>query len=283
MPTVTDWQLTGSNDQSIYGNTHMPAPGCNPVGVLLICHGFKGYKDYGFFPQLAEAASEAGLIAHRFNFSHSGMTNNIETFERPDLFEQDTWRKQSADLCTVIDAVDSGELEGRDLPMVVFGHSRGGVTTLLTAAEPAVNERLAAIVTAAAPSAASRLDQDQIAMLRQVGKLASPSARTGQTLQVGRIWQDEIDGEPDWHDPCKAVAKITKHVLLIHGTDDTTVPLSEAHELHHANQNARLLVIENAGHTFNAPNPLPLDQTPPAETKQMIDDVCAFAVRHSKA
>lgn len=279
--TVKDWTLPGSDGQPILGNTHMPDGGPDAaVGVLIICHGFKGYKDYGFFPQLAESAAKAGLIAHRFNFSHSGMTNKIDTFEKPELFEQDTWRKQSADLRTVIGAVASGELPGQGLPLAVFGHSRGGVTTLLTAGEPEVNEQLAAVVTAAAPSACSRLGDDEKDMLKRTGRLPSPSSRTGQTLYVGRIWQDEIDEDPTWHDPCRAIAAISKPVLLIHGTIDPTVPVTEAMELKAAAPGVELLSIQDAGHTFNAPNPLAMDQTPPPEAQQMIDAVCDFAVKH---
>ena len=54
---------------------------------MLIAHGFKGYKDYGMFPRLARVAAETGFVAHRFNFSHSGMTDRIATFEHPDLFD----------------------------------------------------------------------------------------------------------------------------------------------------------------------------------------------------
>ncbi len=62
MSKVSDWSISGSQGQPILGNTHMSAPGSTPgstagstpIGVMLICHGFKGYKDYGFFPQLAE-------------------------------------------------------------------------------------------------------------------------------------------------------------------------------------------------------------------------------------
>ncbi len=286
MPDVSDWTIPGYDSQPILGNTHMPDGGPDAaVGVLLISHGFKGYKDYGFFPRLAQAASAAvphALIAHRFNFSHSGMTNHIETFERADLFERDTWRKQSADLRKVINAVRSGELAGQGLPIVVFGHSRGGITTLLTAAEPDVQSQLTAVITAAAPSACSRLDADQAELFKRVGRLPSPSSRTGQTLYVGRIWQDEIDNDPIWHDPRRAIAAINRPVLLIHGTDDTTVSLDEARELHSAQPNAGLLIVENAGHTFNAPNPLPLDHTPPPETQQMIDAACGFALEHCK-
>ncbi len=279
MPQVIDWSIPGSDGRTILGNTHMPDGGHEKaIGVILICHGFKGYKDYGFFPHMAQAAASAGLIAHRFNFSHSGMTNNTDTFEHPDLFEQDTWRKQSNDLKAVIAAVESGELQGQHKPLTIFGHSRGGLTTLLTAGDQGASKQLAAVITAASPSAASRLDPDQIEMLKRLGRLPSPSSRTGQTLHVGRIWQDEIDEDPTWHDPCQAIAAINCPVLLIHGTDDTTVPISEAHELHQAKPDAKLEIIPGAGHTFNAPNPLPLNQSPPPETQQMIAAACGFAV-----
>lgn len=283
MPNITDWSIPGYDNHPILGNTHLPDGGRDSaIGVLLITHGFKGYKDYGFFTHLAEAAAQAGLIAHRFNFSHSGMTNQIDTFEHPELFEQDTWHKQSADLKSVINAVANGTLTGQGKPLTLFGHSRGGVTTLLTAAEPDISPLLAGVITAASPSACSRLDPDTIDMLKRVGRIASPSSRTKQTLYVGRIWQDEIDEAPSWHDPCRAIASIQCPVMLIHGSDDTTVPLSEAEELYNARPDAEYLVIPGAGHTFNAPNPLPLDQVPPPETQQMIDTACEFAVKQSK-
>jgi uncharacterized protein len=283
MSNVTNWSIPGSNNQPILGNTHIPDTGTETaIGVILICHGFKGYKDYGFFPHLAEAASAVGLIAHRFNFSHSGMTNRTDTFENPDLFEQDTWRKQSDDLNSVIAAVEAGELQGQHKPLTIFGHSRGGLTTLLTSGDPGISEKLAAVIAASSPSACSRLEPEHKELLKRVGKIPSPSSRTGQTLYVGQQWQDEIDEDPTWHDPCRAIEAIKCPVLLIQGSDDTTVLLAEAHELHQANPDATLKIIPGAGHTFNAPNPLPLDQSPPPETRQMIAAACGFALDSCK-
>ena len=105
------------------------------------------HSDYGMFPLMAETLSRAGMVAHRFNFSCSGMTNAFETFARSDLFERDTWNQQVGDARRVIGAVASGEIAGRGLPMVLIGHSRGGVTAILTAGRHAGELDLAGAVT----------------------------------------------------------------------------------------------------------------------------------------
>ncbi len=51
-----------------------PAPG------VLIVHGFKGFKDWGMFPLMAERLAEAGFAACRFNLSGSGIGEDGETF-----------------------------------------------------------------------------------------------------------------------------------------------------------------------------------------------------------
>lgn len=298
------WSLPGSDGQPILGETHLPpVPLATPEtmgsataarGVLLIAHGFKGYKDYGFFPALADAAAEAGLIAHRFNFSHSGMTERTATFERPELFERDTWGRQIEDLATVAHAAAHGDLagSGQSLGQVWFGHSRGGVTTLLTAARvfapsfggsydqwPNQPPAPVGIVTAAAPDAAVSLDEDQRRIVREQGYLVSPSSRTGQDLRVGRAWLEEVEGMPDAFDVQAAAATLRCPLLILHGDEDRTVPVSAARNLAQAaGDRATLHIISGAGHTFNARNPLPGDEAYPEALTTMIERTTRVAL-----
>jgi len=275
MQSIIDWTLTGSDGQPIIGNTHRPDR--EPRGTLIVCHGFKGYKDYGFFPRLCRRAAEAGLIAHRFNFSHSGMTNRVETFEKPGLFEKDTWSKQVADLRTVHVAVTRDDLAYGGGPIFWFGHSRGGVTVLNTAAQATGKDKPGKIVVAATPSGQCRLSDEHIDRLERDGYMLSPSNRTGQTLRVGIDWLNDIRAQGDALNPRVSIAQIDVPTLLIHGEDDPTVPLLEAQELLEASgQRARLVVIPEAQHTFNCPNPLPESDDEPAATKQMFDAALAF-------
>ncbi|MCC6271413.1 MAG: alpha/beta fold hydrolase [Microbacteriaceae bacterium] len=301
MPShAIDWTLAGSDNQPILGTIHVPAGPVRGCGVLVICHGFKGYKDYGFFPLLAETAAELGLLAVRFNFSHGGMANNLaafdrsDMFERPDLFERDTWSKQVRDLRVVTDAVRLGRLPGVErpnLPVVYFGHSRGGVTALLAAAGMGVARDdapppaptpgpISAVVTASAPDTACSLSEKEKEVMRRQGFLQSPSSRTGQILRVGRRWLSEIEAAPAAFDPLRAAAAIACPMLVIHGDVDQTVSsLAATHIAQAAGPKASVLILPGASHTFNAPNPLPHGIAPPPATAQMIDAVCAFAAR----
>lgn len=276
-----DWMIEGADGEPIYGTSHVPIPEyVRPQGVLLIAHGFKGYKDYGPLPQLAEHAAQRGLVAHRFNFSHSGVTRRHETFARPDLFEKDTWRKQVHDMRAVATAVHHDDLPGVALPMVWFGHSRGGVSALLANVRCTVGARPVGLVLAAAPHKACNLTDAEKQQLHRDGRLPVRSARTGQTLHIGRRWLEEYEADPDAHDPELAVAAADEPVLIVHGTADETVPVHAANRLHRAAaQWSTLHLIEGASHTFNAPNPLPLTATPPPATQEMIDTTCEFALR----
>lgn len=295
MPNLHDWNLVGSNGQTIYGTTHLPADPQAAPGVLLIAHGFKGYKDYGFLPVIAQRAADAGLIAHRFNFAHSGMTDRPDTFARPDLFEQDTWSRQVQDLQTVHLAARSRLVPDqgpeRDIkPVVWFGHSRGGDACLLAGARAFAPDfymnryrgryeaKPVGIIAAAAPDYAQKFSEDQKRMLRRAGYLVSESSRTGQALKVGRAWLDEIESDPEAFDPVTAASHIACPLLIVHGDADETVPVSAAHALDQAAPDSELIILPGGTHTFNATNPLPKDEPLPDQAARLIDATVNFAL-----
>ncbi len=279
MSVVENWTIEGSAGEPIIGNTHRPDG--DPIGAMLIAHGFKGYKDYGMFPRIAVEMAGRGLIAHRFNFSHAGMTDNLETFERPDLFENDTWNRQVEDLRAVMNAVEDGTLSGRGLPLVIFGHSRGGVTALLAAGRFAGDASVtqpAGVATASAPHACNFLSKAESKLLLEQGFLVSPSSRTGQQLRIGRAFLDEQLADPDAHDLLTLVARITCPVLLVHGELDSTVPTFCASRIAEALTDLpRIEIVPGADHVYNTPNPMPPDAEPSPQLRELLTALGDFA------
>ena len=105
--------------------------------AVVILHGFKGFKDWGMFPPLAERLARAGFAAVTFNMSGSG-ADDSGSFSFPERFGHNTFSAEVRDAGTVLDALAAGSL-GVEPPSAigVLGHSRGGgVGILLAGARP---------------------------------------------------------------------------------------------------------------------------------------------------
>jgi len=272
---IDQWTLAGAEGRALLGDAHIPD---SPIGVVCIVHGFLGYKDYGMFPRVAASFADAGFVAHRFNLSHSGMTRNTDTFERADLFERDTWMKQVHDVSAVVDAVRVGQLAGRDLPIVLFGHSRGGLTSILSASRlNAEGRAVAGVITSATPSAACRMDEPSQKAVLERGFAEVVSNRTGQTLRIDAAWLREQLDDPAAHDVCAHAGRVGAPVLIVHGRDDATVSADDAKELAHAAGSDEPVIVPGGNHVFNTPNPMPDDAAPSPQLAMLLNVSIGFA------
>ena len=292
--TSTPWQITGSENLPLFGNTHLPCDTETPRAAIIMTHGFLGYKDYGLFPFLAQSLADNGFICHRYNLAHSGMTNNIESFEHPDLFEKDTWNHQVSDINAVIAAVQSGKIAGEGLPLILWGHSRGGVSSLLTLGRHFLHHtntnssddstsHPAGLITVSAPSATTRISTEIREQIKAQGYLEVTSGRTGQTMRINRNWLDEIEADPDHHDVLKMASHIQCPVLAIHGEEDPTVDSQSASEIAQAVKRggapASYHLIPGANHVFNTTNPMPQGSEPSTQLQELIKSCIEFAGR----
>jgi dienelactone hydrolase len=273
------FQLKGADGAAITGDLYIPAP---DVPLVIVIHGFKGFKDWGCFPWIGQQLASAGLAAAVINLSHNGIGSKFDTFERLDLFEADTWSKRVFDLEQVLHAASHGLLGSGDQPhparIGLLGHSMGGGLAVLMAAR---DPRVRSIVTLAGVSRPNRIPMAEVkAHLQAYGHVQVENARTRQIMRIGREFFDELEAHGGAFDIQAAARASTTPWLIVHGAADEAVPLDEAHELLDAangnpveGENVKLLVIENAGHTFGAAHPF---KSPAPELEQAID----CAARH---
>lgn len=270
---MVDWSIPGSSGRPVIGTTHLPSESGDMH--ILLAHGFKGYKDYGFIPWLSEHLAGVGHVVHRFNFSHGGMEHGHGSFDES-AFQEDTWNRQVEDLLLLFKASRRGELPGGTPGGILLaGHSRGGVTSLLTAGRHAgeeVLDPLRGIATLASPAACLQMtDHDQERLLEE-GRLASPSSRTGQLLHVGRSWLSEQLDAPEEHDLLAVAGKVKVPVHVIHGSEDDAVPVESAHAIGDAVESLTgRVLIEGANHVFNTSNPFSVDGEASPELRELGD------------
>jgi len=221
---------------------------------VLIVHGFKGFKDWGMFPPLADRLARAGFTAVSFNLSGSGVDGAGE-FSRPGRFERNTFSVELADLALMLEAVEAGGLGfPRPTSIGLVGHSRGGGMAVLAARR---HGSVKALVTWAAIAHVKRWDDAQRRIWRAEGRIDIVNSRTGQVLPIATDLLDDIEAHADSSlDIEAAAARLEIPWLVVHGQEDETVPVSEAERLARAAESrAELLLIEGTGHTFGAAHP----------------------------
>ncbi|MFN2397899.1 MAG: alpha/beta hydrolase family protein [Gemmatimonadaceae bacterium] len=237
---------------------------------IVICHGFKGFYRWGFFPILIDALATEGWRVVSFNFSGSGVGSDLENFTEQDAFFHDTFGQQLADLALVIDQATARQWLG---PLfALFGHSRGGGIAILHAAR---QSRVGALVTWASISHVTRWAQDSIAQWRANGFLEVPNVRTGQILRLGTAALDEVEAERSASlDIQAAASRLSVPWLIVHGTADETVPPAEAEALSLAAPViSKLLYVQGANHAFDVKHPA--SQASPA-LREAIEHTLSF-------
>jgi uncharacterized protein len=241
-------QFTILSDEGLPIRGDLDAPAGAKALVVLV-HGFKGFKDWGFFPWLAETLFAHRFAVCRFNMARSGIGENPETFERLDLFAEDTYSGQIADLQKVVRYCQ----ERVDAPVFLVGHSRGGGVSLL-AAEGI--ENLSGIVTWSAISHTDRWDDATKATWRRIGYQEVENARTKQMMRMSPRMLDDIEAHRERLDILERVTQIEQPILVIHGARDESVPLAESVDIASYAREASRVVIADASHTYNAIHPL---------------------------
>lgn len=248
----TSFTLQNKHDLELLGDTHTPSE--TPRACVILLHGFKGYKDYGFIPVLAHDLCEEGMIVHRFNSSTSGMTNEIDTFARTDLFALDTWTRQVDDVVRMVNAVRDGELAGSDLPIYLIGHSRGGAAVLLAGGRHGDELDLAGVITINAIDQCSRISTMTHSEMLEQGYIISTSARTKQDLKINSTWLSEQLEDPDAHDVLLQASRLRCPACVIHGDSDQAVDPSAGIAIANACSTQVHTLIEG-NHVLNMPNP----------------------------
>jgi pimeloyl-ACP methyl ester carboxylesterase len=243
---VTTFEIDSDETLPLRGNLHIPE---RPRALVVVVHGFKGFKDWGFFPWLAEHLAQHRLAVCRFNMSRSGIGENPETFDRLDLFERDTYSTQLADLLRV---TRFAQEHARGLPTFLLGHSRGGGVALLAAREL----ELEGVVTWSAIARVDRWDDATKAQWRKDGFREELNSRTKQVMRMSSLMLDDYDANSERLDVLAAAEQLRVPLLVVHGQRDESVPVAEAHTIAARAQDASLAVIERASHTYNAIHPL---------------------------
>lgn len=222
---------------------------------IVFVHGFKGFKDWGFGPYLAEYLANKGFFVVTFNFSHNGIDNKNE-FSEIEKFASNTFTLELEELNEMIAACKSGYFEGNIPERIgLLGHSRGGGIALLSAA---ANDDVDCVTVWSSVSTFDRYTDRHKKDWREKGIFEVVNSRTKQVMKLNLTLLEDLEANKnDKLNILKAVEHLKKRLLIVHGEQDLAVPISEADEIYR-NSDKRLteyLKIAKTGHTFDIKHP----------------------------
>ena len=235
-------EIRNSGGEKLDYSFHAGKSGNNRL--LIIGHGVTGNKDRPFVVALAAAAAQSGIPCLRFSFAGNGQSEG--------RFIDATITKEVQDLGAVLDAATQAGYE-----ITYAGHSMGGAVGVLRASsDPRIHRliSLAGMVHTKAfaerefgmvkPDAGFMWDDDSCPLSQAY---MDDTARIGSVLHLG--------------------ATIRVPWLLVHGTEDDVVPISDSREIHaQAGPPAKLKELVGANHVFKGEE----------HTKAMIDVVLGW-------
>lgn len=227
--------------------------------LLIFCHGFKGFKDWGCFPYMLEKIAGDGNYVLSFNFSYNGTGDeeiNRSEFTRLELFAENTLSRELEDLESVIDFVfqNKEDFHFDTENLILSGHSRGGGTVIIKAGE---DKRIRKLVTLAAVCNFDRYGETMLKKWKEDGYIETLNTRTNQLMRMNYTLVDDYLKNKERLDIQKAVSKINIPFLIIHGMQDLSVDYSNAEDIYSRSNKdlTKLVLLENTGHTFGAVHP----------------------------
>ena len=202
--------------------------GDEPVGVIA-CHGMLSSRNGTKIQYLSSLLTEFGIPNLRFDFCGRG--------ESDGMVEELSYSNQVEDLQGAIEFMVTQGMQR----IALFGSSMGGSVALLAASR---DERVVAISTIAAV-AYPELLEDRYPRATHEWRKNGYLELEGATIGLNFLEDAKI------HNVVSAVAVIQAPLMVIHGIQDATVPVCDAHDIASAANNVFLNIVDGADHRFS--------------------------------
>lgn len=247
--------------------------GAPPRSAVVLVHGFKGFRKWGFLPYLARRLAVRGYAAVTFDFSLNGIDEDPERITALEKFARNTYSRELEELSLILDALCEGDLAPRRPDRVgLLGYSRGGGDAVLAARS---DGRIRALATWAPVRTFDRWREETRRTWREEGRVWVLDGRTGTQLPLDVSLLEDVEENRAALDVEAAAAEVDVPWLIVHGEDDVTVSADEGRALARAS-GARLVLLEGADHTFGAGHPF-------GEPTEVLDRAVLLTVDHFDA
>lgn len=231
----------------------------NKMPVIIFCHGYKGYKDWGAWNLVAKEFANNNFFFLKFNFSHNGGTvENPIDFPDLNAFGNNNFTHELNDIERVLSFISENTEFSKNIDLTnifLIGHSRGGGLCAIKASE---NKQIKGLITWAGVSNFKiRFNEgsQEFKEWKDKGVKYVENKRTKQQMpHFFQFFLDFKENEKRFNIQ-SAIQSLKIPFLVIHGDNDKSVLQNEGRDLHSWNKNSKFFSVKNGTHTFSSMHP----------------------------
>lgn len=232
--------------------------------LIVFCHGFNGFKDWGAFNLMADYFVLRGFQFVKLNFSHNGTSPEFPTdFVDLEAFGNNNFEKELEDIESLLAALKKEsfahllDFEG----LFFVGHSKGGATALAYAlAHPEV---VSCATLAGVLDPVVRYGKVNDKLWKDNGIKFIVNGRTKQKMPLYYQLVENTQKIKERLDIRNLLKGDKRKYLFLQGGKDEAVPVDEVNLVKNL-PNCTVSILQDANHVFGASHPyvnsnLPID------------------------
>ncbi len=222
--------------------------------LVIVSHGFKGFKEWGFLPYLSERMAEKGAIVYTQDFSLNGIIDAEKRTYDIDKFSRNTISQALSDIDYLINHCKEEYKEEWNGDVYLFGHSLGGGISIVAGKK---FEAVKKIAVWGSISTFDRYSQRQKEIWRKRGVMEFNDQTTGETFKIDICYLEDLESNADEFSIMGSIKNLEKPLLILHGHVDVTVRPVEAQRMYDESNKkiTNLVVQEKTNHTFGVVHP----------------------------
>ena len=232
----------------------------NKAPLVLLIHGFRAFKDWGFFPYFSQKLTEAGYISSSIDFSLNTLLDRQKSLFDMERFARNTVSQEISEINTFIQHIISGKVLTAEESntwngdIYLVGHSLGGALAIIVADSNTSVKKLVTI------NSIFDFDIYTEKQKKKWFELGLKEFYDNSTQQLFRLNLEFLTDRLTYvgeKSVAAAVSRLEIPYLIIHGDIDATVSPKAANILYEASNKSlsRLEFIKHGNHTFGIKHP----------------------------
>lgn len=239
-----------AGEDAVLRCSHFPAQG-KARSLIVITHGYKGFKDWGMFPYVAKTLSNEHEVIS-FNFSHAGIGEDLEQFTELEKFARNTYQREIRDMEILLSYLSQHHRFG-SLPVFLLGHSRGGGVCLLYALDHP--EEIAGVLSWNGITSLDLFTEEQKREMREQGRTHVLNGRTGQQMPLDAVIIEDLEQQAERYNLMERMKQARFPAVLIQGSEDSEHLRRGSEALNRLRPDIEWVCIPGGNHTFGTVHP----------------------------